>query len=263
MQRLLPRAPGFPRRLRVMPPLLGLLWAGSSPVTGQVLTGQLVDRNSGEPVAFAQVYLLQEAGQLVQVVEADDRGLFRFEPAAVGSYWVQATSVGFEPIQAGTLDLQAGKELQVRIQMRPVYNLESLDVTVERQSAVLRSVGFYEREVKGIGSFIGREELEGRPRPRLSDYMRRVPGAMLTSPDRAVYFRRAQELAVSGGVCYPRVAIDGVVILAGGRNDPATLDRLLHPDQVEGIEVYTGGTGIPERFSGTGASCGLILLWTR
>jgi hypothetical protein len=225
--------------------------------------GQLVDSNSGEPVAFAEVYLLREGGELVQVVEANEQGIFRFDPGRAGTFWVQATSVGFEPIQAGTLTLEADQELQVRIPMRPVYVLDELDVTVSRQSSVLRGVGFYDRQVEGIGSFIGREELERRKRPRLSDYMRTVPGAMLTSPERAVYFRRAQELAVRGGLCYPRVAVDGVVILAGGRNDPAVLDRLLSPDQVEGVEVYTGALGVPERFSGTGSSCGLILLWTR
>jgi len=56
--------------------------------------------------------------------------------------------------------------------------------------------------------------------------------------------------------CSPLIFVDGVGLGRG-----IDLDALMTPDQVEGMEVYTGGVQIPRQYSQTGAACGAIVIW--
>ena len=42
-----------------------------------------------------------------------------------------------------------------------------------------------------------------------------------------------------------------------------TIDELVPPSDVEGIEVYKGAATIPVELNGTGSACGVVSIWTR
>jgi hypothetical protein len=56
-----------------------------------------------------------------------------------------------------------------------------------------------------------------------------------------------------------------VVFLDGVRRPPsgAGIDDVALPKDLAGIEIYSGAATIPLQYKTSGATCGVILLWTR
>ena len=67
---------------------------------------------------------------------------------------------------------------------------------------------------------------------------------------------------MNGQPCYPAVWLDGIQVSRGGSR-PAVLNDLVNTNAISGIEVYPTNSGIPVRYGGMDASCGVVLLWTR
>ena len=53
------------------------------------------------------------------------------------------------------------------------------------------------------------------------------------------------------------------MLFSWGDEVPTDIDRLLHPDEVEAIEIYSSPMQVPGRFGGLGARCGVIAVWSR
>ena len=58
--------------------------------------------------------------------------------------------------------------------------------------------------------------------------------------------------------CAPAVFIDGIRVRGGA----SSIDDLVSPIEIAGIEVYRGPE-VPVEFSGPGSGCGAILIWTQ
>jgi hypothetical protein len=98
--------------------------------------------------------------------------------------------------------------------------------------------GFYERmERGGFGSFINRDEIEKRQPIYPSDLLRTIPGVQVVP----TWWGRA--LVVMRGRCIPQIYLDGM------RVGSASIDELVSPFELEGIEVYRG-IETPAEFSG-------------
>jgi hypothetical protein len=69
----------------------------------------------------------------------------------------------------------------------------------------------------------------------------------------------------SGGPCYLKVMVDGVMLPPDDRSGGVNLSHLPPPSTIHGIEVFAGGAAIPLQYTGAGAGtwCGLIAIWTR
>ena len=55
--------------------------------------------------------------------------------------------------------------------------------------------------------------------------------------------------------CFPTFYVDGRLARSFAESTPIT--------DVQGIEVYRGAAEMPGEFSGAGAMCGVIVIWTR
>lgn len=88
-----------------------------------------------------------------------------------------------------------------------------------------------------------------------------------------VVFRGATR-GFSGRTCVPTLVLDGIILPRGGplpRGDsllgnqtrPLRLDEVIHPAEIEALELYPSGAGAPPRFAGTDARCGVILIWRK
>jgi outer membrane receptor for ferrienterochelin and colicin len=158
--------------------------------------------------------------------------------------------------------------------------------------AMLTRVGFYDRQNSDFGRFITRDLIEERRARRFTDLLRTIPGVRI-NPSAGGLGRSAVQLRGSllshGGVCQPRVFIDGTIVIRGdsrprtldkraGPREEATeqelpeferdeiaLDDVVMPDDVEAIEVYRSAAQIPARFGGASreTQCGVIVIWTR
>ncbi|MBI2614587.1 MAG: hypothetical protein HYW52_02690 [Gemmatimonadetes bacterium] len=60
--------------------------------------------------------------------------------------------------------------------------------------------------------------------------------------------------------CPPLYFIDGLYL---GNARTVHVDQLLAPEQVEGVEVYSGAGNLPPEFNRTDSQCGVIAFWTR
>jgi hypothetical protein len=126
--------------------------------------------------------------------------------------------------------------------------------------------GYYERKEKGFGWHLDRERIESFGSSQISFLLRTVPGVTAT-PDR--YGEREPVLGgwrtlrrgPPGSKCYPRVYIDGMMFSPGGPV-PSNIDRVLSPDEVEGIEVFIS-PWVPASFGGSMVDCGVIAVWRR
>ena len=66
----------------------------------QVMQGSVIGANGEGPIATALVRLVDEDGEQVAITIADDRGRFRLEAPAPGSYRLQAERVGYRPAES-------------------------------------------------------------------------------------------------------------------------------------------------------------------
>ena len=225
-------------------------------VTGVI--GMVTDAEGGGSIPGAAVRVLgADAGTLT-----DQRGEFSLTDVPAGTLAVEFSALGYVT-RTDTVRVTPGRVTNVRVGLSadPV-RLDPLEVTVERREAALQGVGFYGRVSEGFGEFIDRETIEQRAPVQMSDLFRRIVGAEVRSGADGPFQRFIMLRGGRSEGCFPRVLLDGIVVHPGG-DEAAAIDDLIDPEAVSGIEVYPSSTGVPMQYSGTDASCGVILIWTR
>jgi len=268
--------------------------AGSA--EGQVLRGRLRDLRTDEPIAGGVLTLIGEGGERLVTIVTDDDGSYRIAAPGAGTYLLEARRMGYRAWIDGPLELQVGDdwETEYHLQRLPVQ-LDPVEVTAEaqRHDPYLDQVGFFERQRSDFGHFVTREDIANRAAKKVTDILISIPGVRLV-PGESGLGRSAVELRGSllsyGGVCHPRVFIDGLMVIRGDarprgqdiygmpeeglqtdmRGDPAermeiALDDVVQPDDIQGIEVYRSAAQVPVQFGGTSTEtqCGVIVIWTR
>lgn len=93
----------------------------------------------------------------------------------------------------------------------------------------------------------------------ITDVLRLEPSVKVVhdsvGPESHAVFRRSIGISVSN-VCSPLLVLDGFRL-----SSPAPkIDELVHPNDVEAIELYPGSHGAPGRFLNP---CGVIMIWTK
>jgi hypothetical protein len=166
-------------------------------------------------------------------------------------------------------------DLVVALDVVPIA-LPGLDVP--GRSTRLAAEGFYERRERyESATFMSREEIAERNPRRTEDIFRgALNGAGMSrisrstagtdpltgAPTAAATFGNAED----GRPCLPIFYLNGLrmgdvysteVGLSSG------LDQLVHPDDIEGIEIYESISRMPAEYAPVGSVCGVILIWTR
>jgi outer membrane receptor protein involved in Fe transport len=119
------------------------------------------------------------------------------------------------------------------------------------RSFLLELNGFYDRQRQGYsGVFLDRPAIE-RKRPNyVADLFRNIPGVEVVGG--RIIMSQSSTFSGGGQGCAPAFWLDGI------RSDRFSYDSI-HPDQLEGAEVYTGG-GAPMKYNDL---CGTVVMWTR
>lgn len=240
-------------------------------LSAQTLAGRLLDASAESPIALGRVTLVDLEGLPVVFTVADTDGTFVLTAPEAGEYWVSAQSLFYWEFSDGPITLGAADTLLVEFRLTP-HPTELEELVVEAESRPWRAVlgGYYERERSGLGWFVDREQIERHAFRYVSDVLYTVPGVKLLETgfgDREPLFTRASswESLLNrgyGSTCFPRVFLDGM-LWSWGDHVPTEIDRLLHPDEVEAIEIYRSPMEVPGRFGGMGAKCGVIAVWSR
>lgn len=110
--------------------LICLFQQALAQVSGQLTTG------AGQPVVFANVVLLKSVdSSFVKGAVTDDRGTFRLDNLAPGSYTLRATSLGYETWHSTAFELtaaHASQELGVQIMRADAKQLAEVVIRAEK-----------------------------------------------------------------------------------------------------------------------------------
>jgi hypothetical protein len=244
-------------------PLLAVLLLGLAPTWAAaqeprerstrpiLVTGRVVERGSGVSIPGARV-VLEGAG----AESASDRqGLFQFLDVRPGTYVLRVEHIGYGPV-SDSLELTDPGHVDLDIQLAPTpVELDPLVVAVRyRGDPQIRD--FYERRRTGIGAYLTRADFEDGAVSRVTDAFRQVAGIRLV-PRTAGGISVGQAVLLRGR-CRPAVYVDGTRLTTRG----STIDEILHPNDIEGIEIYRGPEA-PLQFSMGDEGCGSVVIWTR
>ena len=249
--------------LRILVSLLAALCVLPTAVPAQNIVGIVVDETDG-PIANADVVLTDSGGARIAGAATDSAGLFRLRAGQQGRYVVRVTRPGYLEYESAPVDVGPVETVTVEIRLgTTAIPLEPIVVTA--RYADPRLTAFHQRRLNraGAGRFITRSEIESRGRMLTTDILRTVPGInIVTVRARGTVGLTANMVSIRGGgaFCGPTIYIDGMSV----RQTPqSTLDDILNPATIEGIEIYTASSLAPVEYSGQGGGCGVLLFWTR
>jgi hypothetical protein len=216
------------------------------------LSATVYDTLQDQPVAGAQVMVNDSV-----VGETDTTGVFSATeiPIDWGINAVLVRRVGYSPFfrTFWVGELNAHRSL-TGVMRRQAVDLPAVVVEGDR---VIFSYGrmreFWRRRERGVGRFFTRADIERRNPIRVTDMLRTIPGISVVRVGSTTQIRSTR----FGGRCGPRIWIHGMQLF------DSDLDLLVHPQDVEAIEVYRGSGETPAEFSGAFNPCGAIVIWTR
>jgi hypothetical protein len=222
--------------------------------TATAVAGRVVAHADGMPVGDARVGV---AGtELQQITDAD--GTFRFVDVPVGRQTLEVRHLAYGD-HSHALDVGAGADTAVLIRVTvEAIALEPITVVARPRYRTPGLAEFHERVKSGHGQFITRADFD-RVRPsRFSDMLRGVPGLQIICELTRcmVQFQRNRRVR---GDCKVQIFVDGTPY------DPETID-FLRPEEIEGVEIYSGPSDVPVRFARGGSNatrCGVVAIWLR
>lgn len=215
------------------------------------LSGKVVNA-AGAPVAGARVDV--HGTGAATLTRAD--GTFGFSDLPSGTQALVVRQLGFEPVETA-VELSARAPKTVTVTMaKPARVIEPVVVRAQADAAGLDKVGFNQRKKTGFGYFLTTEEIEKRQATRMTDLFRTVPSLRVV-PSGMDYVVESARDAMGGCVQY---IVDGSPYRA---LFPGDIDRLMPPQDVAAVEVYTGSS-TPAEFQTPGnSSCTTIVMWSR
>ncbi len=256
-------------RLALLPCTLALVlcadvWRGRAEVHAQQASATLevtvVDAVSGQPIPNAQVVLDGGRAGLT-----DAQGALRLLHLPAGTVTVRVHFLGYASATF-TAPLESGRVTRFSVPLE-VEAIPLPEVRAEVHAPRSRELReFYTRSRTGSGQYITRAEIEQR-RPRdLSELFRLLPGIrILSGPigDKPIMEAKASVGTDRNGrarECAIQYFVDGTPFTPT-QNGMIGLDIPLK--DIEGIEIYRRGSGVPAKFHRMGNNCGVILIWKK
>lgn len=184
-------------------------------------------------------------------VAISSQGRFVLSNLASGHHRVEIRAIGYRP-HVLEVSLTDGQVLEREFAM--VFTGDKLpELAVEARNSKLlpRFQDFERRRINGLGAYITRDEIASRGYMKIGEAVRSVKGVRVncTEVDCIIHMARAPTN------CFPTYYVDGRLARSFAESTPM--------NDVQGIEVYRGAAEMPGEFTGAGAMCGVIVIWTR
>jgi hypothetical protein len=239
----------------VRTPLLiaAALAALALPAAAQVVDGQLLERGTERPVEGAAVELLV-GGSAVARAATDTAGRFTIALEDAGSYRLSVRRVGYAPATSQSFPVEKGDTTHVMVRLvAGTVLLAPVRAVADARRLPPTLVGFYDRvETSHSGRFITRDRIDQHAAMRTTDLLRTLAGIQITQ-------NRRGGTGVRRRGCEPAVYVDGVYVTPQGMS----LDDLVRPHDLEGVEVYSASSLPPAFVRQRVTGCGAVLFWTR
>lgn len=241
------------RWLLRLPAALVMVAAASVPLSAQVFQGRVVDAGTRDPIDGATVVLVARDSVTLDAASTDSVGQFSVAAEEEGSYRLIARRIGYPATISHPLEVSEGDTLRVEFRISAgAVLLDPVVVTGRRRRPPPDIAAFYARAERAIfGTFLTRDQIERANAMRASDLLRRVPGVQVGP------MRYGAAVATMRG-CLPTIIVDGVIA-----NFETSIDNLVSPRDLEGLEVYRASSQVPVEYGGLRVQCGAIMIWTR
>jgi hypothetical protein len=207
---------------------------------------------NGRPIERAQVLLLDSG-----VSEASDAGgAFTLDSLPAGTRALEVRALGFVPAHL-VLDLKSGTALTEDVTLTTRVAL--LDaVTVFGKAPKRGEAGaFVERSHGMFGKFFTGDQVAQSGVTSLPELFRMIPGLRVTQASGSMLTTVLSRGEGFDTPCMPDIYLDGMYIADGA----TSLDNLVRPSEVGGIEVYVDVNTVPVQFRRS--ACGSIVIWTK
>jgi carboxypeptidase family protein/TonB-dependent receptor-like protein len=234
--------------------LAALQLAGPVPTQAQVpvattsgVIGRIYDERTNEVLVDVLIFLDATRRE----IPVSSHGRFVLSNMAPGKHRLEVRAIGYRP-HVMDLTLAPGQILERQFAM--MFTGDRLpELAVEsRNSKLLPRFGDFERRrTTGIGAYITRDEIRARGYMSMGDALRTIKGVRVNCGvvECLIHMTRAAP------GCYPTYYVDGRRARSFAESTPIS--------DVQGIEVYRGAAEMPGEFTGDGAMCGVIAIWTR
>ena len=223
----------------------------------------VVEDSVGTPIIDAEIAILGTSLR----TRSGLGGTWRIAGVAPGPIMLSARRVGFQPF-AQTMHLRDGETRAIDLTMAELaekpFELPPTYIIAPRLP--YRSVfqqGFFARKSNYPGgTFFTRDDILLMRPVYTSDVFRTTPGFYQYRD------RRGQTQWIIRGAsttqnCPIRFFIDGMNVPLNGMS----IDELVQPSDIEGIEIYKGVSTVPAEYSGKSmqddSRCGVVAVWTR
>ena len=232
-----------------------------SPSDGQIVRGVVREVGTGTPVFGARLLLRTADDEVRAGVISDEHGEFELHSEIAGLVRLEISHFAYADWTTSNFALPSDAEIDVEVRLDiEAIPLEPIVVVARSSAPTRRLVGFEERrrsETGFGGFFITVEDVEARASATTTGLLRGTPGMDVRLIDSGGLDRHV----ISARGCPSRTFIDGMEIQ---QDRGHSVDDLITPDRVAGIEVYPRGLSAPAQFSSAiGPDCGVVLFWSR
>lgn len=228
----------------------------ASATSAQGISGEVLDKYSGEPLVEAMVVLHPSFDARRDTTITTSAGRYWFA-APPGQYIVEVRHVAYETQFSRLLTVRENLGISANFVMEPaIVYLGEVDVEAARPLPHMERGGYYDRRAAGVGRMIEREEILRRRPSSLTDLFRGMPGIIVDAGD-----IRLQ--SIRDRTCWPTLVLDDVPLRMRGERLGFRLDGIIKPEFIEAIEIHRRTTGLPSRYGGRNSPCGVILIWSR
>ncbi len=242
----------------------------------QVLRGTISDDSTRRAIVGAEV-TFDSAGTARVISDRGGRYLIAV-PAGATSIMVRA--VGYRPL---TAPIAAGGNdttiVDFRLTGQAVRLPDVITSTGRPATPSARTMEFERRRQTGTGAYLTRAQLAQNEALSPSALLRVLRGMRLIPRPSSCGGGYAAATLRTGSAgqklhcisdprqtfpagCYLSIVLDGRSLWAYDSPEPPNIDEFtLH--NMEAIELYRGAGEIPPEFNQSGASCGVLVLWSR
>ena len=260
--------PSHRAQLRVLLIVLALCGAriGAAGAQARVFSSSVagvVEDSMGSPIIGAEVFLPGSDSR----TRSGPGGTYRLVGLPPGPVLLTVRRLGYLS-QTQTIMLREGEVSYVDLTLpevvSPVVQLPTAMIVA--QPRAIRSVfqqGFILRKLNHPGGvFFDREDIS-RMNPRYTSDVFRMSTGLNSVRDRRGQTQWFMRGATGTASCPARFFIDGMSVALMGMS----IDELVNPTDVEGIEIYKGMSSVPGEFSGKSINddsrCGVVAIWTK
>jgi len=181
------------------------------------LKGKLLDKDSGEPIPFANI-VLENGGTQVGGTATDFDGNYTIKPIPPGTYDLKASSIGYQPFVMEGVLIYAGKIQFLDLKM----NGGAVDLT--EVEIIAYEVPLIEKDKTTTGATVTKEEIAKMPNRNASAIATTVGGVFSADGERgSVRGARSEEtvtyidgVKVIGSASLPASALEQVSVMLGG-----------------------------------------------